>query len=517
MRLGRLLRALFAVMLFGAVLAAPTHATAGDCASTIDAAKFTDTRTLRTWNQVMADLGPRPTASPTHERYIDWIERQLKTMPGLELSSLDETIDRQLEQQTTLQVTDAAGVRHDVPVAGAVPYTRPGTESGALTYLPAATPISDADAGKIVVRDAAPGSIPMAAFFAVAWYLQDTNASFSYTGNYERDWIGVAQRITDLQAAQDHDVAGIVFVHGLPRAQVEGQYAPYTGQHWGVTGAYVGADEGALLQQWAQTGAAKAELTLRATRGPAKTRTIRARLEGQSPERIVIQSHTDGMNAVWDNGPTSILALADYFTKLPLSCRPRSIEFLFTTGHLHLSHSGASRYATELDKTYDQGDTAFVVALEHLGAMEFAPVARTDGGPGRTLERTGRSELFATFASESPALVGAMTRSIQAHNLERTWLLRGADAPAVAFPPHRSYGGEGGPYREHRIPTVAGITGPWTLFDPSFGLSELIDFDLMRRQTLAFGDVVVMLGGVPQQVIAGADPAYRIGHSTTGL
>lgn len=65
------------------------------------------------------------------------------------------------------------------------------------------------------------------------------------------------------------------------------------------------------------------------------------------------------------------------------------------------------------------------------------------------------------------------------------------------------------------IPTVAAITGPTTLFKPAFGQEELLDVELMRRQTMAFGDVVLGLIDVPKAAIAGADTAYRIGRDVT--
>ena len=219
------------------------------------------------------------------------------------------------------------------------------------------------------------------------------------------------------------------------------------------------------------------------------------------------------MNAVWDNGPIALLAMARYFSSLPLECRPRTLEFVFTTAHLYLSQAGAYQYAQILDEDYDQGTVALVVALEHLGAQEYEAVPRTDG-PGRRLQPTGKSEMFAIFSMESPALVQGIVRQVAAHDLKRSWVLRGADAPQAAFPPHRSFGGEGGPYREQIVPTVAAITGPWTLFDPAFGM-ELVDFELMRRQTLAFGDLILDVDDVPRALIAGADTAYRLGRAAT--
>lgn len=64
------------------------------------------------------------------------------------------------------------------------------------------------------------------------------------------------------------------------------------------------------------------------------------------------------------------------------------------------------------------------------------------------------------------------------------------------------------------MPTIAAITGPWTLFNPAFGM-ELVDVDLMRRQALAFGDIVLAVDDVPREVIAGADNAYRLGRDLT--
>lgn len=40
-------------------------------------------------------------------------------------------------------------------------------------------------------------------------------------------------------------------------------------------------------------------------------------IPGRSEETIILLSHTDGANAVWENGPAGILALARYFASIP--------------------------------------------------------------------------------------------------------------------------------------------------------------------------------------------------------
>lgn len=495
------------------VAPAPAAAQAA-CPTVVDPAAFAGANELRELNRVMADLGPRPTASPAQLRYIESVEAALAGIGGLTMSSLPEEIDLQLDEPGGLRVGN-----DELAVSGAVPYARPTGDagvSGRLVYVPAGTPISGKDVtGAIVVRPAATGGVQYAIFGAVAYFLHDPDRTINPLATYERDNFGYQQRITDLRDAAAGGAAGLVLVHDFPTAQVTGQYAPYEGKRWDVPAVYVGADEGKRLVD-AASASGVAMLRTTAARSTAATRSVIATLPGRSEERIVIQSHTDGMNAVWDNGPAAMLAMAKYFSALPLACRPRTLQFVFTTAHLHLSQSGAFCFASVLDEEYASGTVALVVAIEHLGAKEFAAVPRTDGGPGRRLEATGRSELFVTFSMESPVLVEKLVERIVAHDLRRTFVLRGADAPRIGFPPHRSFGGEGGPYREHLVPTAAGITGPWTLYNPSFTMDELVDFDLMRRQTLAFGDLVLAIGGVPREVIAGADNAYRPGRSQLG-
>jgi len=147
------------------------------------------------------------------------------------------------------------------------------------------------------------------------------------------------------------------------------------------------------------------------------------------------------------------------------------------------------------------------IALEHLGVREY--VARDmDSAPGRKLEKSGLNEPAGIFSTESPALVENLIQSVIDRNLARTFMLRGVDQPGATFPPYQSYGGVGTWTHQRAIPTVAFITGPWTIFDPEFQL-EAIDYDLFRRQLLAFADLLHRIEGLPPAAIAGADSVYR--------
>src|SRR5437667_10148906 len=125
---------------------------AADCPAAIGDANATDSNLaaarLQNDNQAMADLGPRPTASPAHTAFIDWLQQQMAAINGVEISSdpsLTYTVDRWLEQGTTLSGgPDAASLTALTP-SGAVPYSKT-TEAGGVTaplvYVPAGTPLS---------------------------------------------------------------------------------------------------------------------------------------------------------------------------------------------------------------------------------------------------------------------------------------------------------------------------------------------------------------------------------------
>ena len=287
---------------------------------------------------------------------------------------------------------------------------------------------------------------------------------------------------------------------------MRGYYEPHTGTHYRVPAVFVGVDEAQRLKQLAATGAG-ASVAVLARSDRASTRSLIATLPGQSPERIVFVTNTDGNTWVQENGNVALLALADYFSSLPLRCRPRTLEFVFATGHLHRPAKGTEFTARRLDADYDAGTVAFAVALEHLGTREILPVPRA-GGPGRELTPSGLGELYVWFAG-SPRLVAAATDATVRRGLDRTAVMPSLDSPASGrVPPSCSFGGLGTHLHSHLIPTMSTLSGPWSLWAPSFG-ADAVDFARMRQQTLAAGDAVITLAEVPRAEIAGPYLDYR--------
>ncbi|WP_037253617.1 PA domain-containing protein [Kibdelosporangium aridum] len=464
--------ALVAVLLTHTVTAAANAAPEPGCATVIDSTAFTSEAELRQMNATIAGFGLRTTASPAHRRLVDWLEREVQRMPGIKTRSQTSKIRRWLPVTGDLASTGLLFVGHErILLAGAIPYTAPTlSSSGELVYL--TDPITAANArGKVVIRD----------FPAV-----------------DRGYLAEAALNKDLIDAGLAGAAGLIIAFDFPREQVRGYYDPHTGTHYRVPGVFVG---GAEAQQLKQAVGRRAHLAILAIQNQATTRSVIATLPGQSKEKIVFDANTDGNTWVQENANAALLALAKYFAHQPLHCRPRTIEFVFATGHLHRPAEGTELYARKLDAEYDDGTVAFAFALEHLGTREYVRV-------GQELQPSGLSEVFGWFAG-SPVLSAAAQNAIARHGLDRVFVLPGIDLPVPGrVPPQCSFGGLGTHFHSHLIPSMAMISGPWSLWAPSFG-SQAIDFARMRAQTLAAGDTVLALAGVPRAEIAGPYLAYR--------
>jgi hypothetical protein len=507
-----------AALLAAFAFAVPAGARAA-CPVAPDPGALPDATALREMNAVIAH-GARPTGSAAQAAYIGWIRDQLRAVPGLQLSERSFPINRWSQRSAKLKLRVGDHVVY-VPIASAVPYSK-GTGrrgvAGPLVTIPDDQAITAANAkGRIVVRPAPAGAVPYYDFLLpiVSWMVYDPGNTIDPTANFYGDFINYNARVTDLRDAAEAGAKALLFVKDLPRAQLKGHYEPYEGTAWGVPGLFLGADEGKRLLDAASGGAgAAARVVLRTRVARVETPSLSATLPGASPQRIVIDSHTDGTNAVEDNGPVAMVAIARYLAALPAACRPRTVQFAFSTAHFYQRvadvqhrHGGAGVLAQQLDAEYDKGTVSSVLVLEHLGAIDYEGVPREDG-PGQRLEPTGLRAIQFVGITPSPVLVAAIGEIVRRYDMQRTILLQGADAPGVTAPSHCSFGGEGTPYNIHLLPTVGVIAAPQPLYDPAFGM-EGIDFGAMHDELLAYTELVNRLGTMSQAEVAGDIPVER--------
>jgi hypothetical protein len=491
------------------------------CPVAPDPAALPDAAALREMNAPLAALGVRPTGSAAQNRYIAWILGQLKHVPGAQISEQRFHINRWQAGSMQLRLT-SGGATSVVPTAAPVPYAQPTSVQGVsapIVEIPDEQAITAANAaGRIVLRPAPAGSVPNYDFFlpAVSWLVYDPNNTIDPTQSFLGDFINYNARVADLRNAAAAGAKAVLFVKDLPKRQLTNHYEPYEGTPWQVPAVFLGADEGKRLEEAiAAGGSPTARLILHASFREVATPTVLATLPGASPQRIVVDSHTDGTNAVEDNGPIAMVAMARYLASLPPSCRPRTVEFAFPTAHFYQRvadptkrYGGAGVIAGQLDGEYEEGKVSSVVTIEHLGAIDYEQMPRADGGPGSELAPNGQRAIQFIGITPSPALVAATTEVVRNHNMERTILLQGADAPGATVPAHCNFGGEGTPYNVHLLPTIGVISAPQSLYDPSFEL-EGIDFGVMHDELLGYTELLNKLGPMSQTEVAGQIPLER--------
>lgn len=502
--------------------AAATTTTAGSdtidaCDPVIDEAQFTTADELGELVGELNEHGLRSPGSDAHVATMDRLEEQFGAVPGMEVET--ETYPMQRWQPTPeaadgagRDLAAAGGLRiggEEVPVAGAVPFSVPTDEEGVTAPLAFFGPdeeITAANAsGRIVVTWVAPVSIPYAVFSAIGHHLTpDLPTEGDYDRPYLRNTDGV---LTDAGLA---GAVGVVFLWEVPTDQILGYWQPHSGTRYHVSGVFVGSDRADSVEAAAKAGA-EASVVVRAEWDETEARNIIATLPGESDERIVVNTHTDGGTWVQENGAAGALALARYLGRLPEGCRERTVQFALTANHLGYEADGTFPYGEQLDEDYDDGTVAFVVAMEHLGANEVLP-----GDDGR-LELTGETDLFAWVApQESDALVQASIDAVERRRVRRTAVLKGVEAPVEdRLPPFCSQGGLGSNFNGLLIPSIGAISGPWTLWTNAFG-EDAIDVEHMRSQVLALGDVVRSLDGTPRDEIAGDYLAMREARASGG-
>ncbi|KAJ5994877.1 hypothetical protein N7481_001854 [Penicillium waksmanii] len=486
---------------------------AESAALTVDEKEFTPINELRDLVHRVGSVGLRLPGSDVHNELVDWVNTSLHDIPGLEVQGSKYDLDvwepkkgMSLSEAGSLCIKSAEslcikpdGKCHNIPIVGAIPFTLPTNGSaltGPLIYVPSNQSISSVNVrGKVILRDFLPLKVPYTYLLKDSHYVTPDLAA-QINGTYERPYLSTPA--DDLIAAGRGGAAGLISAFDIPRKTLEGYYDPHFGQHYLVPGVYLGSEQYYMVRNACRYGQT-ASLKISADTGRKYTRELFATLPGRSKETIIIGSHTDGATWVQENGVAGLLALAKYFAAQPMTspARAKTLKFAFTSGHLTYSRDGSIPYAKKLDQEYDSGNLALVIILEHLGARELLPSAAPKGQYGRVLNFTGNSEATLWSVGPTQLVIDAVTTAVKERMLDE-----------IGIPFYASQGGIGTTYHNYLLPTTSIVSGPWSLWAPSFG-EAAIDFTRLRDQLLAVADVVVGLASASKHEIAGGYIKYR--------
>jgi hypothetical protein len=226
---------------------------------------------------------------------------------------------------------------------------------------------------------------------------------------------------------------------------------------------------------------------------------------------VIVNTHTDGVNACEENGGIGLLALAEYFSHRPAESRGRNLCFAFITGHFQLPQFGvegqaSGRWLRDHRELWDgaAGHARAVAALtaEHLGAMEWADTKDLSafvptGLPERELFYTGNP---------------AMHRLLLA-SLEDAGNCFPARRRVLSLRPKGSlYFGEGEPFYKKGIPTISLVPSPLYLCAAApGGCIEKLSAELLYAQALSFAAMAERLLALPAAAFGAQEkPAFSM-------
>jgi hypothetical protein len=261
---------------------------------------------------------------------------------------------------------------------------------------------------------------------------------------------------------------------------------------------FVDRDTGASLRQ-AALGGATVRLTLTARVDDVTTPNIVGVIPGRSDELMILQSHHDGTNGLEDNGPEALLAMTEYLAGLGRDALPRTIVVVLSTGHM-AGHALGTEAFVEKHREDLIAKAGAALTVEHLGALEWLPGA--DG----SFALTGEPEDGGFYASPFDAVIDPARKALQAarftsDRVMRPWVPDQRSPNWVAWP------GDGeGFWVQAGMPAANFITGPTYLLNGGMRTVDKIDVAAMRRQAIAFTDLLLALSKTPLEALRAQRP-----------
>ncbi|MDT3400151.1 PA domain-containing protein [Streptomyces sp. B1866] len=426
----------------------------------------------------MTAHGPRFTGGEAHRRYVDDLQGGLESY-GLTVTRYPVPLDGWWARRWSFQVADADGRTEQIPLAYYRPHsgeTPPEGVTAELVYVGDGTAddYQRVDVrGKIVVADITLPPLPVGAIFLLAKHFQPP-AAMPIVGleDYTRTAFSLFGRAPSLELAQQHGAVGMINIFPFPPAEAAGQYSPHQQNHVGLPAVHLDEQQGKRLRDLIGHGALTGTLVLEAEHRPTTVEYLVAELPGSGrlPGALLLGTHTDGQNAIEENGGPALLAMAEYLTRLDRSQRPRDIVFLLSPNHM-CANSATVKPDKWLNQHPEiQNRLKYAIWPEHLGAMNWTnnPLTRTYGP-------TGRSEIAVLGVGNSSALDSLVIDQVKRDQLDRT---------AVEWPLGAGLYGEATSTYQQGIPTVQYISCPTYLVQVAKdGHLDKIDPALMYRQT----------------------------------
>jgi len=496
----------FTTNLLIAVLLLPLSAGA----RTVDVANLPTADELQQWHVEKARGGPTFSGGPAWHAHMDFVEAAMRERGVVDITK--EPIrynrwfapDEPTAAERKLRIDD-----QEIPVAGYWAYSGSTGEAGVsapLLYHERKMPV-EALKNHIVVFnvDGVPASMgPM--FKAGSEYatsdMPNSKPGIASDQWYQGNYITRFGKYDEL--LKGSGAAGAIVIYDMSPERARGLYTfPLLNAGvFGVQGIYVDRVAGATVRAAAQAGRT-ATMTLIATEAEAETYFFYGYLPGRNygteeDELVLLVTHSEGPNVTQENGTLGILAMVDYFSKVPQADRERTLLIMFDPQHYmpgrHIVH-WYEDHPEIMDKVVSS------VGVEQLGQREYAE-------DGNEYGLNGLPEPTLIFVQDNDRLVELAIQAVKDNDIPRT---------EVRVPSRSEQGmwaGLGDVAIKFNIPGFAissGMSGYWTTTP---GL-ESFDKELCFKQVGALVQMAdaLMKADLSEIAVPVVDPAENLALS----
>ena len=432
--------------------------------------------------EAMNSLGVRLTGSKAHNDFIESLKNEIHGM-GIETYSDPYYFDRWEEKESSLTLENGENIH----ISSAFPYSGETPDEGIeselvyvnekhVGFLPAAEKIAVVNVDEL---DFLPSTL---AFHKRRSQPENLDIPEKYDGPVATAFVN----FPFLKHAKEANCKAVICIwRKMSDGRVEGQYLPFILDYQGIPAVWLNSADGDRVLEAAKTHS-KATLKLIAEKEEcARTETFYSILPGKNrKEAIIINTHTDGVNCVEENGAIAMLSMMKHFKDIPLE---RSLIFVFITGHFRLPNfktaagggvQATSKWLAAHPDLWDgkKGHVKAVacVSVEHLGCEMYKDVDGSFvkvGDVDPELVYTGNQKLDDIYYEALEGREKVNTITLRGHNF-------------LHF-------GEGQPPFNVGIPEISLVTAPdyLTAISDDHEMDKF-SIDLMYEQTDTFIKIV---------------------------
>lgn len=431
------------------------------------------------WTHAMAAFGPRITCGEAHRKWISYLAARLSEI-GLPAARYPVPVRYWEATAWSLEVTDRSGTVTSIPVANYVPYAGETSSEGISAELVDLGPGAAADyagkdaSGKIVLVDKTfPGDRSARDYIGPLIATFPPGLDVSRLSLVGRPASGGGNNISALLAtAKTNGAAAAVVVLDLPPDAAKGQFTPHQQREIGMPALNLDRVQGARLRALMAAGPLSAKLVLQAKRDDGATADyLVAKLPGNGKYKgaVCLLTHTDGQNAIEENGGPAMLAIAKHFCGTAAARRDRDLYLIFSACHMKNGAENADPAAFLKMHPQIAKDIAVIFTIEHLGGKEWRV------SPDKTsYAATGERDMWILGMTDNQTLKSISLDELGKRNF--TKLL-------VTLPPRNLYGE--GTYTKNDYPSIAAFADGehlLQLWNDDKSATSLIDFDFMNEQ-----------------------------------